>query len=116
MTPTIPDHLTHRDTEVGMEVGMVMAAEASPPPISFTPTHRDGAMTPMQGATMIIRDVVITILISTDIIRLVTVPDVCKRRLIRMDGEVAVDPFHRRAKFETGRSTTIKIGKIVIAV
>jgi hypothetical protein len=89
MTPTIPDHLTHRDTEMDM----VMAAEASPPLISFTPILRDGVMTRMQGATMIIRDVVIMILISKDIIRLVTVPDAYKRRLIRMDGEVAADPL-----------------------
>jgi hypothetical protein len=114
MTPSIPDHLTHRDMEVVTEVVMVMAAEASPPPILFTPTHRGGDMTPMQGAITIIRDVVIMIPISTDIIRLGIVPDAYKRRHIRMDGEVVADPFHRRAKFETGTSTTTKIGKIVI--
>jgi uncharacterized protein (DUF427 family) len=114
MTLTIPDPLTHRDTEADMVADMDMVAEASPPPISYIPAHRDGAMTLMQGAITIIRDVVIMIPISTDIIRLVIVPDVCKRRLIRMDGEVVADPFHRRAKFETGTSTTTKIGKIVI--
>lgn len=115
MTLIIRDRHTHRDTEVVMEMDMVMVVETSPPRISCTLAHQDGVMTRMRGAITIILGVLIMILIATDIIQLVIAQDVCKQRPILMDGKVAANTLLHQAKFETTNLITPNIGKNVTA-